>query len=83
MRINKSYRLAKKVLLFAVTAIFHPMKGYPVAKIREIFACGIWNPGTRFSKVPVTFQARNQIFKSKYKEKERRSWLANYSILFH
>ena len=25
-------------------------------------------PGTRFSKVPVTFRARNQIFKSKYKE---------------
>ena len=24
--------------------------------------------GTRFSKVPVTFQARSQIFKSKYKE---------------
>ena len=24
--------------------------------------------GARFSKVPVTFQARNQIFKSKYKE---------------
>ena len=24
--------------------------------------------GTRFSKVPVTFRARNQIFKSKYKE---------------
>ena len=38
--------------------------------------------GARFSKVPVTFRARNQIFKSKYK-KERGSWLANYSILFH
>ena len=25
-------------------------------------------PGARFSKVPVTFRARNQIFKSKYKE---------------
>ena len=24
--------------------------------------------GARFSKVPVTLQARNQIFKSKYKE---------------
>ena len=24
--------------------------------------------GARFSKVPVTFRARNQIFKSKYKE---------------
>ena len=32
-----------------------------------------WNPdlsypGARFSKVPVTLRARNQIFKSKYKE---------------
>ena len=26
------------------------------------------NPGARFSKVPVTFRARNQIFKSKYEE---------------
>ena len=26
------------------------------------------DPGARFSKVPVTFQAQNQIFKSKYKE---------------
>ena len=25
-------------------------------------------PGAHFSKVPVTFRARNQIFKSKYKE---------------
>ena len=25
-------------------------------------------PGVRFSKVPVTFRARHQIFKSKYKE---------------
>ena len=25
-------------------------------------------PGARFSKVPVTLRARNQIFKSKYKE---------------
>ena len=25
-------------------------------------------PGFRFSKVPVTLRARNQIFKSKYKE---------------
>ena len=25
-------------------------------------------PGARFSKVPVTFRARNQILKSKYKE---------------
>ena len=25
-------------------------------------------PGARFSKVPVTFRARNQIFRSKYKE---------------
>ena len=27
-----------------------------------------WDPGARFSKVPVTLRARNQIFKSKYKE---------------
>ena len=39
--------------------------------------------GARFSKGPVTFRARNQIFKSKYKEQERGSWLRNYSILFH
>ena len=25
-------------------------------------------PGAPFSKVPITFRARNQIFKSKYKE---------------
>ena len=25
-------------------------------------------PGAHFSKVPVTFQARNQLFKLKYKE---------------
>ena len=25
-------------------------------------------PGARFSKVPVTFRVRNQIFRSKYKE---------------
>ena len=43
----------------------------------------IFRPGARFSKVPVTFRARNQMFKSKYKEEERGSWLANYSILFH
>ena len=29
----------------------------------------VWTgPGARFSKVPVTLRARNQIFKSKYKE---------------
>ena len=27
-----------------------------------------WCPGARFSKVPVTLRARNQILKSKYKE---------------
>ena len=27
-------------------------------------------PGVRFSKVPLTFRARNQAFKSKYKEKK-------------
>ena len=27
-----------------------------------------YRPGARFWKVPVTFRARNQIFKSKYKE---------------
>jgi len=34
------------------------------------FSIGIdlLGPGARFSKVPVTFRARNQIFKSKYKE---------------
>ena len=40
-------------------------------------------PGARFSKVPVTFRAGNQIFKSKFKEWERGSWLVDYSILFH
>ena len=29
---------------------------------------GLNSPGARFSNVPVTFRARNQIFKSKYKE---------------
>ena len=29
---------------------------------------GTTRPGARFSKVPVTFRARNQIFTSKYKE---------------
>ena len=28
----------------------------------------VFRPGARFSKVPITFRARNQIFKSKYKE---------------
>ena len=28
----------------------------------------VYGPGARFSKFPVTFRARNQIFKSKYKE---------------
>ena len=44
---------------------------------------GITRPGSRFSKVPVMFRARSQIFTSKYKEEERRSWLTNCSILFH
>ena len=39
-----------------------------------------YQTGARFSKVPVTLRARNQIFKSKYKELERGSWLATYSI---
>ena len=47
------------------------------------FEEGPLEPGAPFSKVPVTFRARNQMFKSKYKEEERGSWLANYSILFH
>ena len=29
---------------------------------------GLGSPGAHFSKAPVTFRARNQIFKSKYKE---------------
>ena len=40
-------------------------------------------PGARFSKIPGPFRARNQIFKSKYEELERGSWLTNCSILFH
>ena len=28
-------------------------------------------------------KSSNEIFKSKYKEQERGSWLAKYSILFH
>ena len=31
----------------------------------KVFVLG---PGARFSKAPVTFRARNQIFKSKYKQ---------------
>ena len=37
----------------------------------------VLDSGARFSKVSVTFRARNQIFKSKYKELERGSWLAS------
>ena len=63
MRINNSYRLLSTpipplllpknvLLLFAVTtAICTPMKGYPVARIWEIFACEIWNPGLLTPKI--------------------------------
>ena len=34
----------------------------------EVPAEDVHRTGTRFSKVPVTLRARNQIFKSKYKE---------------
>ena len=30
--------------------------------------CAVLGPGARFSKVPETLRARNQMFKSKYKE---------------
>ena len=36
----------------------------------------------RFSKDPITFRARNQIFKSKYKGQERGSWLATTPFCF-
>ena len=51
--------------------------------VRMVFWSGVVGPGACFSKVPVTLRARNQIFKSKYQEWERGSWLADYSILFH
>ena len=52
-------------------------------RIQSILTNGALIPGAGFSKVPATVRARNQIFKSKYKEKGLGSWLANYSILFH
>ena len=50
-------------------------------RIQSILTNGALIPRARFSNVPVTFRARNQIFKSKYKELGRGSRLANYSIL--
>ena len=39
-----------------------------------------WGP---FLESPGNFLGPKSKFKSKYKEEERESWLANYSILFH
>ena len=40
------------------------MRGVKESNLEGTF---ISSPGARFSKVPVTFRTRNQIFKSKYK----------------
>ena len=47
--------------MFAFPRITLPKKAIEAAKV----SCLVSGPGTRFSKVPVTFRARNQIFKSK------------------
>ena len=39
-----------------------------VLKRTKLASCSVLCSGGRFSKVPVTFRARNQILKSKYKE---------------
>ena len=41
--------------------------GIPIVTDSPVYN-GFQSPGARFSKVPVPFRARNQIFKSKYKE---------------
>ena len=42
--------------------------GIPIVTDSPVYN-GFQSPGARFSKVPVPFRARNQIFKSKYKKK--------------
>ena len=52
-----------EIFLFVGTARL----GEPVFFRKKLWLW-VYGPGARFSKVPVTFRARNQIFKSKYKE---------------
>ena len=40
----------------------------PISDQNMSFSTPVFRPEARFSKVPVTFRTRNQIFKSKYKE---------------
>ena len=40
----------------------------PISDQKMSFSTPVLRPGARFSKAPVTFRARNQIFKSKYKQ---------------
>ena len=72
-------RLHPQFSSLAITSRFHryltarilnTTKGTSSFQIERLLICGdiAKNPGARFSKVPVTFRARNQIFKSKYKE---------------
>ena len=55
---------------YLTARILNTTKGTSSFQIERLLICGdiAKNPGARFSKVPVTFRARNQIFKSKYKE---------------
>ena len=57
--------LRNEIFLF-VSAVGTARLGEPVLFRKKLF--WVYGPGARFSKVPVTFRARKQIFKSKYKE---------------
>ena len=63
---------------FLFSSFFTSFSGHTPAQ-RECARTGLRGP---FLESPVTFRARNQVFKSKYKEWGRRSWLANYSVFF-
>ena len=52
----------------AVSFRFSEMSCITFFKVLKLLRWKETGPGARFSKVPVTFRARNQIFKSKYKE---------------
>ena len=57
-------------LLRSIIGSFPPGFSNPdlISDQKILFSITIFRPGARFSKVPVTLRARNQIFKSKYKE---------------
>ena len=58
--------------MVAYESLFSQMTNSDLTKNSFIYGFPRWSlstaPGARFSKAPVTFRARNQIFKSKYKE---------------